>query len=136
MLTIGQIIIIAVLGLLGVIITIMFFVCDDTGYGIVSGVITLIVVLGLIFGLRWYNTSTAQGIRNFRTYESNMKNGNGIERSIDIYNADGELRFHYDGVIDIDDQGDSFTLFFDTQEGQRYIIHYGIQDLVVIQDVK
>ena len=128
-LTIGNWIIIGLIIIVGAILTVLGFM-DTAVEGLVALIISLVLCVAVIFGCNWYNTKTANGIRNYNTYKSNLKNG--IERTIDIYGPDGTLRYHYEGTVDIDDSGE-FELFFDTQDGQRVIIHYGIQDLVVIQ---
>ena len=129
-LTIGNWIIIGIIFLIGLFISIANFATYEKGPGIIAIVVTLVICILLMFGLNWYNSNTADGIRHYRSYKSNLENG--IERTIDIYDADMNLRYHYEGTVDVDDSGD-YELFFDTQDGQRVIIHYGIQDLVVIQ---
>ena len=129
--TIGGWVLIGFIFIIGIIISVMIFLDMKTGTGILSIIITLIVTLGLMFFINWYNTNTASGARGYNTYKSEMSNG--IERTIDIYNAEGELRYHFEGTVDIDDESQAYTLFFDTQDGQRIIVHYGVQDLVVIQ---
>ena len=129
--TIGGWILIGFIFIIGIILSVMRFIDSETGAGILFIIATLIVTLGLMFFMNWYNTNTASGARNYNTYKSEMNNG--IERTIDIYNAEGELRYHFEGTVDIDDESQAYTLFFDTQDGQRMIVHYGVQDLVVIQ---
>jgi len=129
--TIGGWILVGFIFIIGIIFSVMRFIDKEPGVGIVFIIATLIVTLGVMFFMNWYNTNTASGARSYNTYKSEMSNG--IERTIDIYNAEGELRYHFEGTVDIDDESQAYTLFFDTQDGQRMIVHYGVQDLVVIQ---
>ena len=133
MLTFEQIVVLVALGIVGIISTILLMLGHNKKKAVLSITITIIVIVCLIFRARWYNTSTAQGIRNFQAFQSKIQND--ISRTVNIYESDGNLRYHYDGVTDVNDS-EAYTLFFATQGGQQIIIHYGVQDLVVIEEVK
>lgn len=98
--------------------------------GIVSIVVSIGLTVALGFGLNWYNTSTASGIRNFKDYQSNLSNG--IEREITITAEDGREIFHYDGKVDVESNHTDNYIKFESEEGKRYIIYYGIQDTIKI----
>lgn len=126
-LTLGNWIFIAVIIVIGLIMTIGQ---DEKSYSIIFGLITISTVIAFIFGFNWYNTSTASGIRNYKDYQSNMDNG--IDRTIDIYAEDGREIFHYEGKCDVEDNEN--YILFENQEGKRVIIYYGITDTVIIQE--
>ena len=98
--------------------------------GIVSIVVSIGLTVALGFGLNWYNTSTASGIRNFKDYQSNLSNG--IEREITITAEDGREIFHYEGKVDVESNHTDNYIKFESEEGKRYIVYYGIQDTITI----
>lgn len=131
-LTIGNWIIIGAIILAGAIAAIVAFCNYETTAGIVICAVTVLLALGLMFGLSWYNKNTASGARAWKDYESNLKNG--ILREITITAEDGREIFHYEGKIDIETNhsGNANYILFESEEGLRHIIYYGIQDTVLI----
>ena len=99
---------------------------------IINMIITLIIMIGVAFGLNWYNTSTASGMRSYKDFKSELSNG--IYRELVITAEDGREIFRYEGKFDIErhENGDDRYLRFESQEGKRYTISYGIQDTVII----
>ena len=98
--------------------------------GIVSVVASIVLTIALGFGLNWYNTSTTSDIRNFKDHQSNLSNG--IEREITITAEDGREIFHYEGKVDVESNHTDNYIKFESEEGKRYIIYYGIQDTITI----
>ena len=90
------------------------------------------ITLGTMFGINWYNTSTANGIRHYKDFKSNMNNG--IYREITITNENGKVIYDYTGKCDIQEQEkvDERKLKFENEQGKRVIIYYGITDTVKI----
>lgn len=99
---------------------------------IVTSIISLVIGIVSMFILSWYNTSTASGIRHYKDYTSEMENG--IEREVTITAEDGRVIFHYEGKIDIGSANvkDANYICFETQDGKRYLIYYGVQDTLLI----
>lgn len=99
---------------------------------IINMIITLIIIIATAFGLNWYNTSTASGMRSYKDFKSELSNG--IYRELVITAEDGREIFRYEGKFDIErhQDGDDRYLRFESQEGKRYTISYGIQDTVLI----
>lgn len=90
-----------------------------------------IIVIGVIMGvLAWYHTSTASGIREMKDYRSELSNG--IDREIIITSEDGREIFHYEGKVDIESNHEDNYIKFESEDGKRYIIYYGIQDTITI----
>ena len=131
MFTIGQWIGLVVVFIILVLISIGIWYCNDSW---IAGIISIVVSIGLTvalgFGLNWYNTSTASGIRNFKDNQSNLSNG--IDREITITAEDGRKIFHYEGKVDIESNHTDNYIKFESEEGKRYIIYYGIQDTITI----
>lgn len=131
MFTIGQWIGLVVVFIILILISICILFCNDSWIaGIVSIVISIALTIALGFGLNWYNTSTASGIRNFKDHQSNLANG--IDREITITAEDGREIFHYEGKVDIESNHTDNYIKFESEEGKRYIIYYGIQDTITI----
>lgn len=95
------------------------------GFG-VSCAICLITFLCLW----WYNTNTASGKRALKDTQSELNNG--IEREIIITAEDGREIFRYRGKVDIESNHTDNYIKFESEEGLRYIIYYGIQDTITI----
>ena len=91
---------------------------------------TVIIVGGIALTIRWYNTSTASGVRAVKDWQSEINNG--IDREITITAEDGRKIFHYQGKVDIESNHEDNYIKFESEEGKRYIIYYGIQDTITI----
>jgi len=131
MFTIAQWVVLVFLLLIGLIISVVLLADKDTriaGLAIVFS--TIIVTILLAIFLNWYNTSTASGIRGMKDFRSNLSNG--IEREITITTEDGREVFHYQGKIDVESDHNDNYIKFESEDGKRYIIYYGIQDTVKI----
>lgn len=130
MFTLGQWIILGFLFLIGFIIGVLLLACETRVGGIVTIAITVICSFALAFGFRWYNTSTASGIRGLKDFKSELTNG--IEREITITSEDGREIFHYQGKIDVESDHEDNYIKFESEDGKRYLIYYGIQDTITI----
>lgn len=86
----------------------------------------------MIFGLNWWHNNTASGARAWKDYKSEFNNG--VNREITITAEDGREIFHYEGKIDIETSHENSEnyILFESEEGFRYIIYYGVQDTVLI----
>lgn len=131
-LTIGNWILIGIVALLGLGSFVFCCVDSEITMGIILLVVALVLCLALMFGLSWWHNNTANGIRAMKDYESNMNNG--INREITITAEDGREIFHYEGKCDIETshQNSENYILFESEEGLRYIIYYGVQDTVLI----
>lgn len=105
---------------------------DDAKVGIICGLVCLIVILAIAVGISWYHKNTASGERSYKDFQSNMNKG--LNREITITAEDGREIFHYEGKIDVETkhEGNANYILFESEEGQRYIIYYGITDTVLI----
>lgn len=133
MFTIGNYVFLGFLALTLIVISIGIGVSTDSiALGISSGVVSIAIFIGAIFGINWYNSSTASGIRAYKDYQSNMSNG--IEREITITAEDGREIFHYKGKVDVESDHTDNYIKFESEEGKRYLIYYGITDTIVIKE--
>ena len=63
-------------------------------------VAAMLLIIGLFAGMRWYYQNTASGQRAMTYQKSELDNG--LERTVTIYTADGEIIAQYTGKIDIE----------------------------------
>lgn len=115
---------------IGILISIWIIAEDYKIQGIIGVAITIVLTIGLMLFLNWYNTSTASGIRDYKDFQSELSNG--IEREIVITAEDGREIFHYEGKVDIESNHEDNYIKFESEDGKRYIIYYGIQDTITI----
>ncbi len=97
---------------------------------VVNFLISIIILIVIMICIGWWHTSTAKGIRSMKDYQSEMENG--IEREITITSEDGRQIFYYEGRIDIESNHKDNYIKFESEEGKRYLIYYGIQDTITI----
>ena len=132
-LTFGNIVAIILVGI-AIELVCLFIACgiESKTPLLVSIPIIAICVIVMIFGLSWWNTHTASGARSVKEYKSEFNNG--LEREITITAEDGREIFHYEGKVDIETKhdGNANYILFESEEGQRYLIYYGITDTVLI----
>lgn len=127
-LTIGNWTFIIIVALSGFLISLLCFSEMDAGWGIGTLLGAFLLCFIIAFGLSWWNTHTALGVRAMKDYESIMNNG--IEREITITAEDGREIFYYEGKCDI--ELDDNYILFEGEDGLRRIVRYGIQDTVLI----
>ena len=132
MLTLGNWLLIIGCVILGIIITISIGVECDNGVVpyLITAITSAIIIILIIVGIKWYNTHTASGVRAVKDFQSEFSNG--IEREITITAEDGREIFYYEGKVDIESDHDDNYIKFESEEGKRYIIYYGIQDTITI----
>lgn len=92
----------------------------ETGSGIgLTVLITIILIGALLFGMLWYFKSTASGQRALTDQKSDLSNG--LDRTINVYTANGDLIATYNGKIDIDTNDGGYVKF--DFEGKRYVYY-------------
>ena len=99
------------------------FVASVSDWSIIGKILIILVAIILVFGMfagfRWYFTSTASGQRALTDQKSEYAGG--LDRTITIYTADGEIIAQYEGRIDIDTNDGGYVKF--DFEGKRYIYY-------------
>lgn len=115
--TIGGWILFFVLFVSILLIALLFgFISESTQTKVLVGVLAFILSLLLLIGMLWYFNNTASGMRALTDEKSNLKNG--LERTITVYTADGNVIAQYHGKIDIEGNDGGYVLF--DFEGKRY----------------
>lgn len=132
-LTLGEWIFVGLATLITLVITIAIFCDGEKVNGIIAFAIGAFITVAIMGGCHWYNTHTAAGARGYKDWKSNIDNG--INREITITAEDGREIFHYEGKVDIESNHEDNYIKFESEEGKRYIIYYGIQDTIVIKEI-
>lgn len=96
-----------------------FIMFDSVAAKCISVIVGVILILALLLGLFWYFDNTASGQRALLDQKSNFNNG--IERTVTVYTANGEVITQYTGKIDIDTNDGGYVKF--DFEGKRYIYY-------------
>lgn len=131
-LTVGNWIFIGVIAFFGLLIMTFCLSEQEGTAAIITIAITLCICFGFMLGLSWWNTNTASGARALKDQESNFNGG--LVREITITAEDGREIFHYEGKIDVETkhEGNANYILFESEDGRRYIIYYGITDTMTI----
>lgn len=99
-----------------------FVMYDGSGgmFGfMLSIVITLVLMSAMYSGFKWYYSSTASGQRALIDQQSDLSGG--INRTVTVYTANGDVIAEYKGRIDIETNDGGYVKFdFD---GKRYIYY-------------
>lgn len=78
----------------------------------------------------WLNTPNCVQCRAMKDFQSELNNG--LNREITITAEDGREIFYHEGKIDIETDHNNNYIVFESEDGKRYMIYYGIQDTVTI----
>ena len=131
MFTLGNWIAFILIFIVLVVVALMISVATESIKTGVISLVVLFVLLGVGVGITgWYNTNTASGQRALKDFKSELNNG--IDREIVITAEDGREIFRYEGKVDIESNHTDNYIKFESEEGKRYIIYYGIQDTITI----
>lgn len=96
-----------------------FMAFDSVAAKSISVIVGVVLVFALLFGMFWYFNNTASGQRALFDQKSNFNNG--IERTVTVYTANGEVIAQYTGKIDIETNDGGYVKF--DFEGKRYIYY-------------
>ena len=110
----GFLSLIVIFGVIAVVLTV-----DGTIPTIISIIIGIILILLILFGSFWYYKNTADGQRAMVDQRSNFNNG--LERTITVYTATGDIIAQYQGQIDIEGNDGGYVIF--DFEGKRYMYY-------------
>lgn len=134
--TIGYIIVVVIIGIVGFVISLMAASDSYGSFGktlAIGLLITALVVVLFLVGGSWYFNNTAEGARALKEQQSNLNNG--LNREITIIAADGREVFHYKGKCDIETDHEDNYILFEGEDGLRRMIYYGVTDTVLILEV-
>ena len=106
--------IIAVLLILGAICGAVL--CENIAARIMVPILCALATIGLLVGMLWYFGNTASGQRAMVDQQSEL--GNGLNRIVRVYTANGDIIAEFEGKIDIEGNDGGYVLF--DYEGKRY----------------
>ena len=81
--------------------------------------IIIALLIGCFFGIKWLYNNTAAGQRSMTDQKSNFNGG--LERTVTVYTANGDVIATYEGKIDIEGNDGGYVLF--DFEGKRYVYY-------------
>ena len=99
---------------------------EKIGY-VIATIISVLLIFAIGLGMHWYYNNTASGKRAFKSQESNFKDG--IERTVKVYDVNGQLITEYDGKFDITYDND--RILFDDEKGKRHVIYYPTGTVII-----
>lgn len=124
MTVLGWIIFIIFAGCIIALTTVIGYGVDRTAVGVLAGIL---LSAALLAGMLFYFNGTASGKRAFKSQESNFNNG--IQRTVEVYDATGGLIKTYNGKFDV--KYDSDRILFDDENGKRHVIYYPTGTVII-----
>ena len=115
--TIGGWIIFAIIAIFLILVAIFCaVVCKSVAAKITAPILCVIATIGLLIVMLWYFGNTASGQRAMVDQKSDF--GNGLNRIVRVYTANGDIIAEFEGKIDIEGNDGGYVLF--DYEGMRY----------------
>lgn len=90
--------------------------CENIAARITIPIICVLAIIGLLIGMLWYFGNTASGQRAMVDQQSDL--GNGLNRIVRVYTANGDIIAEFEGKIDIEGNDGGYVLF--DYQGKRY----------------
>lgn len=104
------------------------------GYGqekekwmLVTTGVVLVVTAVICGSFYWYRTTSESGKRALKDQQSNLSGG--IERSVRVYDINGNLIEEYNGKFDVSYASNHIK--FDDETGRRHIIYYSTGMVII-----
>lgn len=97
----------------------IFSELDEWWIRVIVVLIAAVLIAVLYFGMTWLYNNTASGSSALIDEQSNLSNG--MERTITVYTADGQVIARYSGRIDLAANSGGYVKF--DFEGKRYIYY-------------
>ena len=90
--------------------------CGNIAARIMVPILCALATIGLLVGMLWYFGNTASGQRAMVDQKSDL--GNGLNRIVRVYTANGDIIAEFEGKIDIEGNDGGYVLF--DYQGKRY----------------
>lgn len=90
--------------------------CENIAARITISIVCVLATIGLLIGMLWYFGNTASGQRAMVDQQSDL--GNGLNRIVRVYTANGDIIAEFEGKIDIEGNDGGYVLF--DYQGKRY----------------
>jgi hypothetical protein len=93
------------------------------GFTVAAIILALVLIIGIPI---WWLFGTQAGRRSIKTLQSNVS---GIERTVSVYDINGNIIKEYTGIFDI--EYDDNRILFDDENGKRHIIYYTTGTVII-----
>ena len=127
--TIGSIVFIifgVIILIVGVVLAIGSFIDQDTGFGVgILLVAILMSALCIVSPIIYMQTESGQ--RALKDQKSNF--GDGIERTVTVYDINGEIIEKYNGKFDVETTSE--YIIFDDENDKRHMIYYTTGTVII-----
>ena len=90
--------------------------CKNITARIMVPILCALATIGLLVGMLWYFGNTDSGQRAMVDQQSDL--GNGLNRIVRVYTANGDIIAEFEGKIDIEGNDGGYVLF--DYQGKRY----------------
>ena len=110
------ILVLLIMALLGA----LAYLCESKGARIFWIGAGIMISAAVIVGMLFYYNFTASGKRAYKTQKSELQNG--INRTVTVYDMEGDIIKIYSGKFDITYNSD--RILFDDEQGKRHVIYY------------
>lgn len=90
--------------------------CENIVARIIVPIVCVLATIGLLIGMLWYFGNTSSGQRAMVDQQSDL--GNGLNRIVRVYTANGDIIAEFEGKIDIEGNDGGYVLF--DYQGKRY----------------
>lgn len=104
-----------------------FWVLKEFDKGKIAAVLIIIATIAICFAMGWWLYNSESGKRAIKDTKSNLSGG--IERTVTVYDIDGEIIQQYSGKFDV--SYDSERIKFDDEKGKRHIIYYTTGTIII-----
>ena len=129
--TVGFWVLFGLLALAGIGIAIMCFLSDAPVGGLITLLVTIIVLGGLLWFGSWYYSNTASGARAVKDQQLDWSQG--VERIIQVIESDGSVSYEYRGKVDIE-MHDNYIVF--DENNKRVILYKSYTSTLVITEIQ
>lgn len=127
--TIGSIVFIilgVIILIVGVVLAVGSFVDQDTGLGVFILLVTILAsALCIVSPIIYMQTESGQ--RALKDQKSNF--GDGIERTVTVYDINGEIIEKYTGKFDVETTSE--YIIFDDENDKRHMIYYTTGTVII-----
>lgn len=129
--TVGFWFLFGLLALAGVVLAVFCFTSDAPVAGLITLLVTIIVLGGLFWFGSWYYSNTASGARAVKDQQVDWSQG--VERIIQVVESDGSVSYEYRGKVDIE-MHNNYIVF--DENNKRIILYKSYTSTLVITEIQ
>ena len=129
--TVGFWFLFGLLALAGVVLAVFCVISDAPVAGLITLLVTIIVLGGLFWFGSWYYSNTASGARAVKDQQVDWSQG--VERIIQVVESDGSVSYEYRGKVDIE-MHNNYIVF--DENNKRIILYKSYTSTLVITEIQ